>query len=146
QIFPQAARFAAFAHRAHDVAAVRTIGRGAHDRFAQARAFAVVLDARRDADALALRQVDEIARGNADEGREPRALGAERILQHLHEDLVALAHVLAAVLAPFLEDLAGLFVGERHVRDVQESGAFEADVDEGGLHAGQDARHATLVD
>ena len=31
------------------------------------------------------------------------------------------------------------------VGDVQERGALEADVDEGGLHAGQHARHAALV-
>ena len=32
------------------------------------------------------------------------------------------------------------------VGDVEESVALEADVDEGGLHAGQDLRHAALVD
>ena len=43
-------------------------------------------------------------------------------------------------------ELVELFEGVDHFGDVQEPVALEPDVDEGGLHAGQDLRDAALVD
>ena len=93
---------------------------------------------------------DGDARGDA------RALGAERLLRDLDDDLVALLkHVLdlrrragaAARAAPaVLVVEVGVVELGAVVADVQEAGALEADVDEGGLHSGQDAGDSTLVD
>ena len=95
---------------------------------------------------MAERHVDEVARRNRDERREARALGAERILEHLHQDVVALADELADVVGA--RRVARAFgVGRLHdVGDVQERRALEPDVDERGLHARQHARHAALVE
>ena len=138
----------------------RALGRGAHDvatrlaracsehcmQLAQPCALGFVLDARRDADAVPVRHVDEVARRDRDERREPRALGAERILQHLHQDVAALADELADVLGARFARRAFGIRRLHDVGDVQERRALEADVDEGRLHAGQHARHAPLVD
>lgn len=74
-----------------------------------------------------------------------RAPFVPRILQHLHQDVAALADEFADVLgARFFARAFG--VRRLHdVGDVQERGALEADVDEGRLHAWQDPRHAPLV-
>ena len=111
---------------------------------AQALALGLVLDALRDADVRVLRQVDEQPAGEADLRRQPRALGADRVLDHLHQQRLALvqdlldrARVGAAVaVLPVLPD----------VGDVQERRALEADLDERALHAGQHARDAAEVD
>ena len=110
---------------------------------AQALALGLVLDPLRDADVRILRQVDEQPAGEAHLRRQPRALGADRILDHLHEQRLAFVQdlldrpVLAAVaVLPVLPD----------VGDVQERRALEADLDERALHAGQHARDAAEVD
>ena len=80
---------------------------------------------------------------------DPRALGANGPLAHLDHELLAffdhlanrrLAGDAAGVAAAFLGGLLlGLFhfLGRQQVFDVQEGGAVEPDIDEGGLHAGQ---------
>src|SRR5262245_54321107 len=60
-------------------------------RSARALALAVALDAARDADVAGLRHVDDVAPGQRDEGGDARALGAERLLGDLHEDVLAAA-------------------------------------------------------
>ncbi len=110
---------------------------------AQAFALGLVLDALRDADVRILRQVDEQPAGEADLRGEPCALGADRVLDDLHQQRLALvqdaldrlAVVTVAVLA-VLPD----------VGDVQKRGALQADLDEGRLHAGQHARNAADID
>ena len=77
-------------------ATVRTMnppGRRAQalDDVAEALALVVVVDAARDADVAGLRHVDDVAAGNRDEGRDARALGPERLLGDLDEDLLAAA-------------------------------------------------------
>ena len=109
--------------------------------FAQDLALGLVLDALRYADVRVLRQVDQQPSGKADLRRQPRALGADRVLDHLHQQRLALVQdaldrpVFMAVL-PVLPD----------VGDMQERGALEADLDERRLHAGQDARDAAEID
>src|SRR5207249_8308196 len=58
-------------------------------------ALALVTDPARDADVAGLGHVDEVAARQGDEGGDARALRAERLLGHLHENLLALPqHVL----------------------------------------------------
>ena len=146
---------------AHDVAARMPLAHDRAERVAQARALGFRLDARRDAEPLAARHEHQETRRQRDEGREPRALAADRVLQHLHDDVVAGIDEPADVrrrrnaARPGGRRLAvagdhALRV-DRDVRggdvvDVQERGALEAGVDERRLHARQHARHAPLVD
>ena len=100
-----------------------------------------------DADAAALRRVDEVAAGDRDVHREPGALRLQRVLDHLDEDLLAgfdqLVDASAAAAAALRRLLAAR---EDDLVDVEEAVALEADVDEGGLHAGQDVVDLALVD
>ena len=82
----------------HDVAAGIFGRRKQAHGLAQAPPLLLGFDARGDADATPLRHVDEVARRNRDEGRQARALAADRILHHLHQYLVALRHQLAHVI------------------------------------------------
>ena len=68
---------------------------------AQLRAPALVLDALRDADVRVLRQVHQHPAGDADLGREARALGADRILDHLHQQRLALGRIFSIGCAAF---------------------------------------------
>ena len=129
-------------HRADDEAARDALGQQRLQLHAQQLALGLVLDALRDPDVRVLRQVDEQAAGEADLRRQARALRADRILDHLHEQ--ALPFVQDA-LDRTLADVAVLAVLP-DVGDVQERGALEPDFDERALHAGQHARHATQVD
>ena len=81
-----------------EVPAGGAVGRGADDRpaaaevellglRAQSRALRV-LEPARDADALAGRRVDHVAAGDRQLHREPRALGLERVLDDLDDDLL----------------------------------------------------------
>ena len=126
-----------FRHRADDEAAGEPFGQQLLQLVAQAFALGFVLDALRNADVRILRQIDQQAPGEAHLRRQARALGADRILDDLHQQRLALvqdaldrlAVVAVAVLAVFPD-----------VGDVQERGALEADLDERRLHAGQHAR------
>ncbi len=107
-------------------------------------ALALALDALRNADVRILRQVDQQAPGDADLRRQPRALGAQRILDHLHQQRLALEQQLL----DRRRVARALGVGARlpEVGHVKEGGALQADVDEGGLHARQHARDLAQVD
>jgi len=124
-------------HRADDVAAAFFGRQQVADPLAQGFAAGFVTDALGDADVLVLGQVDEHAAGDGDLRGQPRALGADGILEYLDDEVLA-----------FGEDaldgaqrVAGVAVAP-DVGHVQEGGALEADVHEGGLHAGQHAHDA----
>ena len=142
---------------AHEVGLFRAVGRGADDQ--PARAVVGVVDhlaqpvalgfgqPPADADAAALRRVDEVAAGDRDVHREPRALRLQRVLDHLDDDLLARLDQLVDPFAAAAAALRGLLaVGQDDLVDVQEAVALEADIDEGGLHAGQDVVDLALVD
>ena len=134
------------------------------DDAAQARALLARLDLARDADVIHRRHEHEEAAGHRDVRREAGALGAERLLDDLDEDLLAFleqvldlglrpalavallgAALLGGVLVALLE-LLELLERVDDVGDVEEAVALEAEVDEGGLHAGQHLRDPALVD
>ena len=97
---------------------------------------------------------------------EAGALAADRILENLHHDVLLLVKEDAdvRVRAPSARSVArdagssvaaatrnrrfrvAAAVRDRHVRSVKECGPIQPDVDEGGLHTGQDAADAPLVD
>jgi hypothetical protein len=93
---------------------------------------------------VVLRQEHQHAPGDRHLRRQPRALGADRVLDHLHHQRLALEHL------PFdrhrgrAVDAAA--VGRMQVGHMQERGPFEADIDECALHAGQHPRHLAEVD
>ena len=132
------------------------VGRRADDRAAAAQiellgllAQAVallVLQAARDADALAGGRVDHVAPGDRELHRQPRALGLQRVLDDLDDDLLpGLEQVGDA--RPVAAAALGLLDARQHdLVDVQEAVLVEADVDERGLEAGQDVVDAALVD
>ena len=129
---------------AQDVAAVGLGAAQLRDRRLQALALRLVLDPRRHADALAPRQVHEEARGQRDVGRQARSLGADRVLDHLHQDVIARVSsrrtsstggAPSGASPTTVSSGGGLAMSRR----VQECGALQADVDEGRLHARQHA-------
>ena len=93
---------------------------------------------------VVLRQEHEQATGDADLRRQPGALGADGILDDLHDQRLALENEpldrrhrrggIAVLAARAMVVRAGL-AGHMHIGRVQERGALQADVDEGGLHA-----------
>src|SRR6478672_4546905 len=103
----------------------------------------VILEPARDAEALAVRHVDDEAARQRDLGRQPRALRLHRVLDRLHEDLL-----------PALDqvgDLAGRLPVAFELRaddlvDVEDTVLLQADLDERRLHAGQDVVDNTEVD
>jgi len=82
--------------------------------------------------------------GDRDLGGQARALGADRILDHLDRQHLAVEQ---GALDRGGGD-AGPFMAARFpdVGHVQEGGAFQADVDEGRLHPRQHAHHLAEVD
>ena len=120
-------------HGADDEASGKPFRKELLQPAAQAFALGLVLDALRDADMRILRQIDEQPPGKTDLRGEPRALGADRVLDHLHQQRLALVEdaldravfVTMAVLAMFPD-----------VGDVQKRRALEPDLDESGLHPG----------
>ena len=90
-----------------------------------------------------LRQVDEEPAREAHLSGQAGALGADRVLDHLHEQRLAFAQYFldrlllrAVAVLPMLPD----------VGDVQERRALEPDLDERALHSGQHARDAAEAD
>ena len=77
-------------HGAHDEAAGLALGDERVDLLAQVLALGLVLDALRDADVRVLRQVDQQPPRDRDLRGKARALAADRILDHLHEQRLAL--------------------------------------------------------
>ena len=141
-----------------DIAA-RGLGRQqSRDRRLQPLTLRLVIDARRHSNALAARHVHQIARRQRHKRRQARALGADRVFDDLHENVVAGIHEPADVLDLGLaerrqarERVIRAPVGFvcRQVRDVgrvQKRRALEPYVDERGLHAGQHSGHAPLVE
>ena len=111
------------------------------DDLLQPRALGVVEPAR-DAEPLAVRDEDEEAAGQRDLGRQPRALRLHRVLDGLHHDLLAAGDQVGDLLAVPL----ALELGHDDLVDVEEAVLLEADLDERGLHAGQDVVDRAEVD
>jgi hypothetical protein len=132
------------------------------DDAAQAAPLVARVDLPRDADVVDGGHEHQEASRQGRMRRDARALGAQRLLDHLDQDLLAFLQELvdfglgAAIAAAPVGATAArvLVVGvvfvvlERleHVRHVEERVAVEADVNEGRLHAGQHFRHPALVD
>ena len=142
---------------AHEVGFFRAVGGGADDQPARAfvgavdhlaQAVALVVgEPAADADAAALRREDEVAAGDRDVHREPGALRLQRVLDDLDEDLLAGFDQLVDAAAAAAAALGRLLAARQDdLVDVEEAVALEADVDEGGLHAGQDVVDLALVD
>src|SRR5258708_2224701 len=131
-----------FGKRAHDEAAFLFAGEQLLQPVAQLLAPAFVLDALRDADVRVVRQVHQQPAGDRDLGREACALGADRVLDHLDEERLALRkNSLDGDGGPF-----AAFSVLPDIGDVQERSALQADVDERRLHARQHPRHPPHVD
>ena len=90
---------------------------------------------------LVLGQIDEHPAGDGNLRGQARALGAERVLEDLHHEVLTLGQ--DALDGP--HGIAGVAIGP-DVGDVQKGGALKAHVHEGGLHAGQHAHDATEID
>ena len=142
-----------------EVGALGALGGGADDRagalqvelrglLAQPLALLVVEPAR-DADALAVRREHHVAAGDREVHREPRALRLQRVLDDLHDDLLAgLEQVgdLAPVAAAAAAAPRRLDARQHDLVDVQEAVLLEADVDERRLEPGEHVVDAALVD
>src|SRR5215216_7200961 len=108
---------------------------------AEARAL-LVRQAPGDTGALSARDVDDEAAGQRDVSREPRALRLHRVLDGLDEELLAAAEqVLDLPAMP-----AALELRRDDLVDVEEAVLLEADLDERGLHPGEDVVDGALVD
>ena len=102
----------------------------------------VVLQPSRHADPLALRHVHDEAAGQRDLGRQAGALRLHRVLDRLHEDLLATGEeVLDAAAVPLPLQLRA-----DDLVDVEEAVLLQADLDERRLHAGEDVVDDALVD
>ncbi len=111
------------------------------DDLLEARALGV-LEATRDARPLAVRHVDEEAPGQRDLGRQAGALRLHRVLDRLdHDRLAALDQILDLPRA-----LPALELGPDDLVDVEEPVLLEADLDERGLHPGEDVVDDSEVD
>ena len=106
---------------------------------AQALALGVV-EPPGDADALAAGRIDHVAAGDRQLHRQPRALGLQRVLDDLHDDLLAGLEQVGDLAArrPCRARAGLLDAGQHDLVDVQEAVLVEADVDERRLEAGQD--------
>ena len=121
-----------------------------HEEALQALALGGVADAFGDGDAGGARSQDQVAPRQADVHADGGALRVDGVADDLDEDLLAalgevrdlagLAHgaVLAALLV--VGDRAGDLAG------MEEGVLVDPDVHEGGLEAGVDVQHLTLVD
>src|SRR4051794_20281883 len=100
----------------------------------------LVVEALGHADARAGRRVDEVAAGDGEVHRQARALGLQRVLDDLDDDLLGGLEQLADALALGAGAAAARDLDARHddLGDVQEAVLVEADVDERGLQARQD--------
>src|SRR5207247_2112137 len=102
----------------------------------------VVVESARDAEPLAVRHVDEEAAGERDLRRQPGALRLHRVLHGLDEDrLAATDQVLDLLAVPLALEL-----GHDDLVHVEEAVLLQADLDERGLHSGQDVVDGAEVD
>ncbi|CAI2018248.1 Uncharacterised protein [Serratia ficaria] len=117
------------------------------DGVLQALALGFAFNALRYPDVRRARHKHQVTRRQGDVGGQARALGAERILHHLHHQVLPLAHQFGDVAhVEVLLLIAGHAFGMRHdVGGMQEGGLVQADIDERRLHARQDAADAPLV-
>ncbi len=127
---------------ADDIAAFLVRRHQPPDLLAQLHALGLVLDALRDADVRVLRQIDQHASGQAHLRRQARSLGADRILDDLHQHGGTFMDQSLDRRRLLLRELP-VFPDVSHV---QEGRAFETDVDERRLHARQHARDAPEKD
>ena len=102
----------------------------------------LVVEPARDAEAVAVRLVDDETARQRDLGREARALRLHRILDGLHHDRLAAADQILDLLAVTL----ALELGRDDLVDVEEAVLLEADLDECGLHSRQDVVDGAEVD
>ncbi len=139
-----------------EVRSLRAVGGGTDDRpsladlelgrlAAQALAL-FVLQAPRDADALAGRGVHHVAPGDRQLHRQARALGLQRVLDDLHHDLLPWLEQLGDLATAAASALGRLDAGEHYLIDVQEAVLLQADVDERRLQARQHIVDLALVD
>ena len=111
-------------HGAHDEATGLVLGYQRRKSPAQGFAPRLVLDALGDADVLFLRQIDEQAASQADLRGQACALGADRILEHLHHQALAFGEDLLDRPRRFAVLAVAPDIGH-----MQEGGALQADVD-----------------
>jgi hypothetical protein len=130
---------------AQDEAAGLLAGQRVHAR-AQLLAQLVRADLLRDADVVVVRQKNQHASGHRDLRRQPRALAADRVLDHLHGERLALEHLALDRHGRRLATTAAGIERRIQVGHVEERGAIQPDVDEGALHARQHACHLAQVD
>ena len=84
------------------------------------------------------RQVNELAPGQRDRGREAGALGSDRILGNLHHQrLTFMQNVFDGLGFPLFR------VGLKQVRHMQKAGSLEANVHECALHPRQNPNNST---
>ncbi len=108
-------------------------------RLLQSFAFRLVLHLLRDAERAAVGHVDQIAGRDGEVGGEPCALGSEGVLHHLHHHVGTFPHQLGDV-------QVALAVAGADVGGLEEGGARQPCIHEGGLHARQHATDLALVD
>ena len=102
-----------------------------------------------DADALPVGGIDHVAPGDREVHRQARALGLQRVLDHLDDDLLTGLEQICDLpaLAALPASTPGRLDARQHdLVDVQEPVLLETEVHEGGLEAGEDVVHAALVD
>ena len=108
----------------------------------------LVVEALGHPDALARGRVDHVATGDGELHRQAGALRLQRVLDDLHDDLLAgleqVGDLLAALLAPAAP--RRLDARQHDLVDVEEAVLVQADVDERGLQPGQDVVDLALVD
>ncbi|MPN00155.1 hypothetical protein SDC9_147349 [bioreactor metagenome] len=103
-----------------------------------------------DADMVVLRQKHQQTPRNADLCRQARTLGTYGVLDDLHHDGLPLEHLLfdgchRLVLAREHRGFA-VFLTLPDIGHMQKGRTLQADIDEGGLHAGQHARDLAQID
>ena len=107
---------------------------------AQTTALLLALDFLRHPGVRQRRHADQIARGDGDIGGQTRTLAAERILDHLHHQPVALmdqfVDLITTQFALRTDDIGGM----------QEGGPLQTDVNEGRLHPRQHPAYPAFVD
>ena len=101
-----------------------------------------VVETARDAEPFAVRDVDEEPAGQRDLRRQPGALRLHRVLDRLHEHLLAARDQIGDLLPLALP----LELGHDDLVDVEEAVLLQPDLDERGLHAGQHVVDDTEVD
>jgi hypothetical protein len=104
-----------------------------------------VVDLAGDAAGVAARHQHRVAARQGQVGGEGRALFTDRVLGHLHQDVLAAPeHVGDLGAPPFVP--GAVVLGRRHLAEGQEALFMGADVDEGRFERPLDVVHDTFVD